>query len=107
MNLKLIEFLKQLDDNELQVFFYYRYKEFLPDSRSLIDSELKIRNLNSEELTTPAKLKSELKLNTTICKRCGSQRFIGHQTKEIKVGKFAADEVVYNEVKCMLCNKLN
>ena len=106
MNLKLIDFLKQLDDKELQVFYYYRYNEFLPDSRSLINNEFKIRNLNSKEITTAVKLKSEIKLNTTICKRCGSQRFIDHQTTEIKVSKFAADEVVRKEYICLLCNKV-
>jgi hypothetical protein len=107
MTSKLTAFLKALNDQELCLFYYYRYTEFLPDSQLKIDDEIQRRNLQTSIMRKPEKL-ALIKENTSPqCKKCGSERFTTQVITEIKVGKFAQNENTYTEIKCSLCNKIN
>ena len=106
METKLSTFLKTLTNYELQVFYYYRYTEFLPESQALIHAELRKRNLQFNSTLKPAKLASIGGDIAPQCKICGSTNFIYQIKTEIKVGKFAQNETNYYESKCRLCNNI-
>ncbi|MFZ1635974.1 MAG: hypothetical protein WBP43_10330 [Chitinophagales bacterium] len=106
MATKLSSFLKELSNQELHLFYFYRYNEFLPGSQAQIDAELRKRNLQLNITAKPVKLEIVEGNATAQCKKCGSTRFIAQLKTEIKVGKFARDESVYKEYKCSLCNKI-
>lgn len=106
MATKLSTFLKELSNQELNLFYHYRYNEFMPGSQAQIDAEIQKRNLKFNIKEEPVKLEIIEGHPYAQCKKCGSTKFLSQLKKEINVGKFARDESVYNEYKCSLCNKI-
>ena len=106
MATKLSSFLKELNNQELHLFYYYRENEFLPGSQDQVDAEIRKRNLQLSITAKPVKLEIVEGNASALCKKCGSPKFLAQSKKEIKVGKFARNESVYMEYKCSLCNKI-
>ena len=72
----LDDFLHELSDNELAIFFWYRYEGFLAKSKMKIDSELEKRKLSRENLQSllNTKLDKASSIDGETCPRCGSDK---------------------------------
>lgn len=102
----LDNFLSNLSDHELAIFFGFRYNTFLYKSKEKIDNEIKKRNLSPENLKS---LKDKKLINESIeeikkCPRCGSNKlFIETDFKEVPISEFSSAEIAMDSFRCRLC----
>ncbi|WP_421823534.1 hypothetical protein [Flagellimonas oceanensis] len=98
----LEDFLKHLTDKELAFFYRFRSKEFMPNSRDKILSELNRRNLTEtqiDEMTEQAE-----QMSPGNCPRCGSSRLVEVKDTELRATKYGGYEVEINSRKCRICS---
>ncbi len=103
---KLKDFLSGLSDQELAIFFEYRYHTFLENSKKMIDGEIASRNLSSEQLSLlkDRKLNCELSKEIRCCQRCGSDKlFVETDYTEMPVSEVASAEIATDSYRCRLC----
>ncbi len=103
---ELDNFLENLSDHELAIFYGYKYLGFLDSSKEKITNEIKKRNLLSEKLKS---LKDKKLIYDSIekslnCQRCGSNKlFIEMDYKEIPISEFSSAEIAMESYRCRLC----
>lgn len=102
---KLDAFLNDLSDHELCVFTKYRYMGFLDGSKEKISTEIKKRNLTTEQLEVLSLQELiEAPSEKIKCPRCGSNRlYVESDHREIPVGEFASAEIAIDSYRCRLC----
>ena len=103
---ELDNFLSNLSDHELAIFFGNRYNTFLHKSKEKIDNEIKKRNLSSEKLKLflDTKLNIESVTENRSCLRCGSEKlYIETDYKEIPISEFSSAEIATDSYRCRLC----
>src|SRR5680860_302989 len=103
---ELDNFISNLSDRELAIFFGYRYDRFLDKSKVKIDNEIRKRKLSPEKLKSLLDTKlNKVSINEIrSCTRCGSNKlFIETDYKEIPVSEFSSAEVAQVSFRCRLC----
>lgn len=95
-------FLKELTNSELAVFVGYRYREFLPNSKEKIKSEVQRRRLNQETLAELF-MSGIQNANGENCQRCNSVRKISETDRELRGGGTASYEVIVKTDRCQIC----
>lgn len=103
---KFENFINNLSDHELAIFYGYRYLGFLDSSKEKIIDEIKKRNLSREKLKSlqDKKIISDSKEEKISCERCGSNKlFIETDYKEIPISEFSSAEIAMDSYRCRLC----
>lgn len=103
---ELDNFISNLSDHELAIFFGYRYDTFLDKSKVKIDNEIGKRKLSPEKLKSLLNTKlNKASLNEIrTCTRCGSNKlFIETDYKEIPISEFSSAELAHDSYRCRLC----
>lgn len=103
---ELDNFINNLSDHELAVFYRYSYDGFLENSKRKIDEEIKKRNISIEKLNS---IKDRSLINNSsgqskICTRSGSDKlFVETNYKEIPVSDLSSAEIAIDSYRCRLC----
>lgn len=107
---KLRNFLKDLSDYELFVFYKYRFDNFLTKSKNIILEEFQNRKLNPDDYNLIVKKKQiHTKHNNSdlICPRCGSDKYYIEIKKIFKTLKGVTWEKEKEVYVCQVCEYWN
>lgn len=102
----LDDFLTNLTDHELAIFFANSYDGFLDHSKRKIDAEIEKRQLSKIQIKALKDTKLQLTRSdqTNTCYRCGSDKlFVETDYKEIPISELSSAEIAIDSYRCRLC----
>lgn len=103
---KLKLFITHLNNNELCIYTHYHEMGLLPESRKLLQGELKKRGLTSYQVKKRASqpLTKKQPIPNGYCQRCGSRYLFTETDYAYKVGRaHSTKKVAYDSFRCQLC----
>ena len=103
---KFDNFILNLTDHELAVFYKNRYDDFMSNSKQKITDEMTDRNLQLNEVNrlSSGLLNMDKKDRTNLCQRCGSDYLkietdVEHRPKR----NYTSVDVAIETRRCQLC----